>query len=184
MAALQTPPLVKLRTAPSFSLMATDGHKYSPSELVGEKGLIVMFICNHCPFVQAILPELVEDIKKAQLLGFGAVAIMSNDPIAYPEDSFKNMQQLATTMRFSFPYCIDETQEVAKAYEAVCTPDFFVFDHNLQEHYRGRFDSAGMQRIKESEHDLLHAIIELSETGSISSQQLPSIGCSIKWKHV
>ena len=181
MVALQTPPVVLQRTAPHFILPATDGQSYTPHDVLKEKGLIVMFICNHCPFVQAILPELVEDVKKMQQMGIGAIAIMSNDTTQYPEDSFENMQALATTYQFSFPYCLDESQSIAKAYGAVCTPDFFGFDEHLQEQYRGRFDNAGMNRTQASEHDLLNAMTELVNDGQISSPQHPSIGCSIKW---
>lgn len=168
--------------APDFELANVDGNNYRLSNIKGEKGTLVMFICNHCPYVKAILPRLVSDIKALQILGVNTVAIMSNDPADYPEDSFDKMQATAKTFDFTFPYLLDETQQTAKAYNAICTPDFFGFNADLQLQYRGRFDESRKDTAPESSRDLFFAMKQVAETGKGPTVQIPSIGCSIKWK--
>lgn len=182
MVALETPVCDFGWQAPDFQLPATDGQTYSLKDIQGEKGTLIMFICNHCPFVQAIIEPLVADCKQLQSLGIGVAAIMSNDVVTYPQDSFENMQAFAQTHGFSFPYLYDESQDTAKAYDAVCTPDFYGFNADLSLQYRGRFDGSGRQRTTETPHDLLLAMQHVAETGQGPQQQTPSIGCSIKWK--
>lgn len=168
--------------APDFELPNIDGKRYRLIDLKGDKGTLVMFICNHCPYVKAILPRLVNDIKTLQALGVNTVAIMSNDPADYPEDSFENMQAVAKAFDFTFPYLLDESQQTAKAYGAICTPDFFGFNAALQLQYRGRFDESRKETAPTSTRDLFFAMKKIAETGQGPSEQIPSIGCSIKWK--
>jgi peroxiredoxin len=182
MAALQPPPVVSGWSAPDFNLKGTDGKTYSLHDAKGPKGLVVMFICNHCPFVKAIADKLARDMKELAVLGVGSIAIMSNDVENYPEDSFENMKKFHDANGFTFPYVIDETQSVAKAYDAVCTPDFFGFDSNLQLQYRGRLDDSGMQKKSGGNRDLLEAMKQVAATGRAPVEQKASIGCSIKWK--
>lgn len=167
--------------APDFALQGVDGEIWALADVRGPKGTLVMFICNHCPYVKAIRPRLVNDLRELKALCVNAVAIMSNDPKDYPEDSFENMQQVAREFDFPFPYLIDPTQEVAKAYGAVCTPDFFGFNAHLELQYRGRFDGSRKETAPESTRDLFHAMKMVAETGSGPQGQTPSIGCSIKW---
>lgn len=141
-----------------------------------------MFICNHCPYVKAILPKIARDTAELKLLGINAVAIMSNDIADYPEDSPEHMQRLAREYDFSFPYLHDETQEVAKAYGAVCTPDFFGYNADLKLQFRGRLDASGRQNQPDTPRELFHAMQLIAETGTGPSEQTPSIGCSIKWR--
>ena len=141
-----------------------------------------MFICNHCPFVQAILDNIIRDARELAALGISSVAIMSNDVDLYHADSFANMQKLAAEKNFPFPYLLDQTQEVAKAYGAVCTPDFFGFDKNLRLQYRGRLDNSGKNHSESGERELFNAMSMVAETGVGPAKQLASIGCSIKWK--
>jgi hypothetical protein len=150
---------------------------------MGEKGLLVMFICNHCPYVKSIRDRLVRDSR--ELLGYGinSVAIMANDPADYPEDSFDNMKIVAAQANYPFPYLLDESQEVAKAYGAVCTPDFFGYNAGLELQYRGRLDASRKQAAPEDAHrDLFEAMLQVARTGRGPQQQIPSMGCSIKWK--
>jgi peroxiredoxin len=168
--------------APSFDLQNVDYSMVSLDESMGKNGLLVMFICNHCPYVKAILPRLINDVRALQTLGINTVAIMSNDPSEYPEDSFENMQKIAEDMAFPFPYLLDDTQEVAKAYGAVCTPDFFGFNNQFQLQYRGRFDESRKETAPHSTRDLLHAMKQIAETGQGPREQIASIGCSIKWR--
>lgn len=166
-----------------FILPGTDGKEWSLADCAGEKGTLVMFICNHCPYVKAIQTRLVDDVLKLIDSGINSVAIMSNDPDDYPEDSFENMQEVATKFNYPFPYLFDETQEIAKAYGAICTPDFFGYNVRLELQYRGRLDDSGMKTpSNSSKHELLDAMIEVANTGKGPNHQLPSIGCSIKWK--
>jgi len=167
--------------APPFNLLSTDKTAVGLSTSMGKKGLLIMFICNHCPYVKAILPRLINDVSELQTLGINTVAIMSNDPTDYPEDSFENMQRIAQEMAFPFPYLLDETQAVAKAYGAVCTPDFFGFNNNFQLQYRGRFDESRKETAPNSTRDLFHAMKQIAETGKGPREQIASIGCSIKW---
>ncbi len=182
MAALQ-PPLCDFGwKARDFKLKGTDDKHHSMSEIQGEKGLLVMFICNHCPFVRAIADKLAVDCKELQNLGLGVVAINANDAVEYPDDSFEKMKVFAREHNFTFPYLIDESQDVAKAYAAVCTPDFFGFNSRLELQYRGRFDESGMQQLPQSKHELLEAMREVAQNGVFKGEQHSSIGCSIKWK--
>ncbi len=168
--------------APNFDLIGVDSKHYNLQNSMGKNGLLVMFICNHCPYVQAIRPRLVADMRELQQVGINAIAISSNDVVTYPEDDFWHMQQVAKTFNFSFPYVLDEAQEVAKAYGAVCTPDFFGFNAQLELQYRGRFDESGKATASNSTRDLFHAMKLIAETGLGPRQQIASIGCSIKWR--
>ena len=168
--------------APHFDLTATDGVRHNLQQSMGKNGLLVMFICNHCPYVKAILPRLIADVRALQTLGVNTVAMMSNDPTEYPEDSFENMQKIAQDMAFPFPYLLDSTQVVAKAYGAVCTPDFFGFNNNFALQYRGRFDESRKETAPHSTRDLFHAMQQIAEIGQGPRAQIASIGCSIKWK--
>lgn len=168
--------------APEFNLPDVDGKRVSLQESIGSKGLLVMFICNHCPYVKAILPRLIIDVTELKALGINTVAIMSNDPSDYPEDSPANMKKLAEELTLSFPYLFDENQQVAKAYDAVCTPDFFGFNQHAELQYRGRFDESRKETAPESTRDLFRAMKQVSQTGHGPEQQVQSIGCSIKWK--
>jgi peroxiredoxin len=168
--------------APDFSLPDIDGRMVTLKESMGPNGLLVMFICNHCPYVKAILPRLIADVSELKSLGVNTVAIMSNDPTDYPEDSLENMRKIAKEMAFPFPYLLDETQQVAKRYDAVCTPDFFGFNNLFELQYRGRFDESRKETAPNSTRDLFHAMRMVAETGQGPKEQMSSIGCSIKWK--
>lgn len=168
--------------APDFKLPDVDGRLVSLRDSMGPNGLLVMFICNHCPYVKAILPRLIADVHALQALGVNTVAIMSNDPADYPEDSPENMQKLAQEMAFPFPYLLDESQQIAKSYDAVCTPDFFGFNKDFALQYRGRFDESRKETAPESTRELFKAMQQVAETGQGPQVQVASIGCSIKWK--
>lgn len=182
MPALETPPVEIGWKAPDFKLKGTDGKTYSLSDVKGKNGLVVMFICNHCPFVKAIAGKISRDMHELAAMGIGAIAVMSNDVENYPEDSFDNMKKFKEQNKFFFPYVIDEAQAVAKAYDAVCTPDFFGFDANLQLQYRGRLDDSGMQKKEGGVRELFEAMKKVAETGHAPAGQKASIGCSIKWR--
>ena len=168
--------------APQFDLPATDGKRYRLADVSGATGLLVMFICNHCPYVKAIRERLIRDCVELKALGINAVAISANDPDDYPEDSFENMQRVARDFKFPFPYLFDETQEVAHAYDAVCTPDFFGFNLDLELQYRGRLDASKTAAVANARRDLFEAMKAVAQTGRGPAEQIPSIGCSIKWK--
>jgi len=169
-------------SAPDFNLLGVDGEQWSPNKIKGEWGLVIMFICNHCPYVKAILPRLIEDLKQLKQLGINSIAISSNDVINYPDDSYVNMQKVAEINKFDFPYVFDETQGTAAAYKAICTPDFFGFNANLELQYRGRFDSTGRgESSLNNSRDLFEAMKLVSETQTGPKEQFSSIGCSIKW---
>jgi len=169
--------------APSFTLPGTDGKTYSLEQLRGPNGTLVMFICNHCPYVKAVIDRIVRDVNELRGLGVGAVAISSNDAVHYPDDSFENMQRFAASHRFSFPYLYDESQDVARAYDAVCTPDFFGFNADLELQYRGRLDASRKEAAPANvRRELFDAMKQIAETGKGPREQTPSIGCSIKWK--
>ncbi len=168
--------------APHFSLPNFNGHMVALHAAKGKNGLLVMFICNHCPYVKAILPRLINDVRELQALGVNTVAIMSNDVSEYPEDSVENMQIIARVMDFPFPYLLDASQQIAKNYGAVCTPDFFGFNNQLQLQYRGRFDESRKETAPNSSRDLFNAMKLVAETGDGPTEQIASIGCSIKWK--
>lgn len=167
--------------ANDFSLPGVDGKTWTLADCSGDKGTLIMFICNHCPYVQAIIDKLVPTIAELQDLGVGAAAIMSNDPTDYPEDSFDNMVAVSKERNFSFPYLLDETQEIAKTYGAVATPDFFGYNADLEMQYHGRFDDSGLDRKPASRRELFEAMKQVAETGQGPREQKPSIGCSIKW---
>lgn len=169
--------------APDFDLPATDGQRWTLARATGPQGLLVVFICNHCPYVLAIVDRLVRDAAALQALGVGVVAISSNDPVAYPEDSFERMGDFARRHGFSFPYLYDESQAVARAYGAVCTPDFFGYNAERQLQYRGRLDASGRQpAAPDTRRELLEAMTLVARTGRGPGEQTPSIGCSIKWR--
>ena len=179
-----TPPVCDFGwPAPAFQLPATDGAGYSLDSLKGENGLLVMFICNHCPYVLAVLDKIVRDARDLQALGVGVAAICSNDPVAYPADNFDNMKKMSEERAFPFPYLHDADQSVAKAYGAVCTPDFFGFNRDLGLQYRGRIDATRPNAPSADSHrELFEAMKQVAETGKGPVDQIPSIGCSIKWK--
>ncbi len=181
MVALETPVCDFGWKAPDFSLSGVDGKTYSLADVRGPNGLLVMFICNHCPYVKAVIDRIVRDVSQLQPLGVGAIAVMPNDVESYPEDSPENMKIFAEKHGFTFPYVMDETQEVARAYGAVCTPDFFGFDGDLGLQYRGRLDSSGRESVPGARRELFEAMAQVAETGQGPAQQIPSIGCSIKW---
>ncbi len=168
--------------AVDFNLPGVDGKRYTLASARGQNGLLVMFICNHCPYVKAVIDKLVRDAKDLAQLGMGSIAIMSNDPVEYAEDSFDNMKRVAKERSFPFPYVFDETQEVAKAYGAVCTPDFFGFNARLELQYRGRLDASGRSTLPEARRELFEAMSLVAKTGKGPTDQVPSIGCSIKWR--
>ncbi|AGH96045.1 thioredoxin family protein [Pseudobdellovibrio exovorus] len=166
---------------PNFSLPATDGKTYSQSQFINGKPLVVMFICNHCPYVQAIEDRLItlgHDLKK---LDIHVVAICANDAISYPDDSFENLKKRAEEKAYPFVYLHDETQEVAKTFGAVCTPDYFVYDNNAKLAYRGRLDDSWKDASQVKTRELYEAVLELAQEKPISRPQTPSMGCSIKW---
>ena len=182
MVSLETPVCEFGLPAVDFSLPGVDGKTWTLQDCRGERGLLVFFICNHCPYVKAILDRLIRDSLELRGLGVNSVAIMSNDPSQYQEDSFENMQKLSAELNFPFPYLLDETQEVAKAYGAVCTPDFFGYNANLKLQYRGRLDESRKQAAAEDvRRDLFEAMKQVAETGQGPAEQIPSMGCSIKW---
>jgi len=169
--------------APGFRLPGIDGREYSLDEVRGPKGTLILFICNHCPYVQAVADRLVRDVKELQAAGIGVAAIMSNDVTAYPDDSFENMKLFAARHGFTFPYLYDESQAVARAYDAVCTPDFFGFDAGLGLQYRGRLDASKREAgPADARRELYEAMMLVADTGKGPAEQIPSMGCSIKWK--
>ena len=167
--------------AANFSLPDTQGNNVSLSDYQGSKGLVVAFICNHCPYVKSIINQIILDTKELAELGINSVAIMSNDPNEYEEDSFENMKKISSDLNFSFPYLLDETQEVAKAFGAVCTPDFFGYDKNLGLQYRGRLNESRKESVDGAKRELFEAMKEIAISGNGPRHQTPSIGCSIKW---
>ncbi len=182
MVSLETPVCEFGLDAPDFNLPGVDGRNWTLEECAGEKGLLVMFICNHCPYVQSIRDRIVRDTTELAALGINSLAIMSNDPTDYPEDSFENMQKVAQEFGFNFPYLLDKTQEVAKAYGAVCTPDFFGYNADLKLQYRGRLDESRKDAAApDVRRDLFEAMKQVALTGEGPKDQMPSMGCSIKW---
>jgi peroxiredoxin len=184
MAAAQPPVCDFGWKALDFDLPGTDGKRHNLASARGPNGLLVMFICNHCPYVQAVLDRIVLAAAELKPLGVGSIAIMSNDPTDYPEDSWDNMVSVARKMNFPFPYVLDETQEVARAYGAVCTPDFFGFNAGLQLQYRGRLDESRMEAAPPTaRRELFEAMKQVALTGSGPRDQIAAIGCSIKWRN-
>jgi peroxiredoxin len=169
--------------APDFDLPATDGKRYRLDDIRGENGTLIMFICNHCPYVLAVIDRIVRDANDLAKLGIGVAAICSNDADAYPDDSFENMVKMAEREEFPFPYLHDEDQSVARAYDAVCTPDFFGFNADLGLQYRGRLDASRREAGPgDLRRDLFEAMKLVAEKGKGPDEQVPSMGCSIKWK--
>lgn len=168
--------------ARDFALKGVDGKTYRLADARGPKGTLVAFICNHCPYVKAVIGRLVEEAKALKEIGVGAIAIMPNDTKAYQADSFDNMKAFAKTYRLPFPYVIDETQEVARAYGAQCTPDFFGFNARDELQYRGRLDASRTSLVPGARRDLYEAMKQVAETGRGPQDQIPSMGCSIKWR--
>ncbi|MGB5199783.1 MAG: thioredoxin family protein [Sedimenticolaceae bacterium] len=182
MVSLETPVCEFGKAAPDFDLPGVDGRRWIRDDCMGEKGLLVMFICNHCPYVKAVLDRIIRDAAELQALGVNSVAIMSNDPTDYPEDSFDNMRAVAQRHEFPFPYLLDEDQQVAKEYGAVCTPDFFGYNAAGELQYRGRLDASRKEAAPaDARRDLFEAMMQVAETGEGPADQIPSMGCSIKW---
>ena len=168
--------------AKNFNLLSTENKKITLSNVKGENGTLIMFICNHCPYVKAIIKDLVDDVKFLEDLGVKSAGIMSNDVKNYPEDSFENMISFSKLHGFSFPYLIDETQAAAKEYGAVCTPDFFGYNKNLELQYRGRIrELKDLKPVRKNDSDLKVAMKMVAETGKGPQNQIPSMGCNIKW---
>ena len=170
------------KKAKNFNLLSTENKKISLNEVKGKNGTLIMFICNHCPYVKAIIKDIVEDVKYLETLGIKSVAIMSNDVNNYPEDSFENMISFSRLNNFDFPYLYDKTQDVAKKYGAVCTPDFFGYNKNLELQYRGRIrELKNLRAIREEDSDLRMAMKQIAKSGKGPNKQIPSMGCNIKW---
>ena len=166
----------------SFELKDVSEKTYNFKDLVGEKGTLIMFICNHCPYVKAVIKDIVSDADKLKNLNINTVAVMSNDTKNYPDDSFENMIKFSKINKFNFPYLFDETQEIAKKYGAVCTPDFFGYNGNLELQYRGRIrELKDLKPVSTGESDLFNAMKMIAETGRGPKKQIPSMGCNIKW---
>ncbi|MCW8906340.1 MAG: thioredoxin family protein [Sedimenticola sp.] len=183
MVSLQPPVCDFGRPAIDFNLPGVDGGSWSLEQCRGEKGLLVMFICNHCPYVKSVRERIVRDARELMTLGINSVAIMSNDPALYEEDSFDNMRRVAEQFQFPFPYLLDESQAVARAYGAVCTPDFFGYNADLKLQYRGRLDASRKEAAPaDARRDLFEAMQQVAATGQGPEEQIPSMGCSIKWR--
>jgi peroxiredoxin len=168
--------------ARDFSLSGVDGKAWSLAGVRGPQGTLVMFICNHCPYVKAVIGRIADEAKALQALGIGAIAINANDAKNYPEDSFDNMKAFAKRHALPFPYVIDETQDVARAYDAQCTPDFFGFNAKDELQYRGRLDASRTTLVQDARRDLYEAMKQVAETGRGPAEQIASMGCSIKWR--
>ncbi len=179
---LKTPICDFGQAAKSFELKSTNNEIIKLNDVKGTNGTLIMFICNHCPYVKAVIKDIVEDCKNLEKFEVKAVAICSNDAINYPEDSFENMIEFAKKHQFNFPYLFDETQNVAKSYDAVCTPDFFGYNNNLELQYRGRIrELDNLKPVRAGDSDLYSAMKQIAETGKGPEMQIPSAGCSIKW---
>ena len=184
MALTKTPICDFGKKAENFQLKSTDNKIISLNDIKGDKGTLIMFICNHCPYVKAVIEDIVEDTNKLSDFGIKSVAICSNDVKNYPEDSFDNMIKFSSDNQFSFPYLHDYTQEIAKSYGAVCTPDFFGYNKDLKLQYRGRLrELKNFIPVKDGESDLLKAMKQIAETGKGPQDQIPSAGCAVKWKY-
>ncbi|MCE2510279.1 MAG: thioredoxin family protein [Alphaproteobacteria bacterium] len=168
--------------AVDFRLPGIDGKTYGLADVQGPKATLVMFLCNHCPYVKAAIDRIVRDARELEGHGVGTVAIMPNDVVAYPDDSFENMKVFAKAHAFPFPYLIDETQATARAYDAICTPDFFGFNQALELQYRGRVDEGGREEVPGARRELFEAMVAIAETGAGPATQVASMGCSIKWR--
>ena len=182
MALTKTPICDFGKKANNFNLKSTENKMITLNNVKGENGTLIMFICNHCPYVLATIKEVVKNCKELENDGIKSLAIMSNDPKVYEEDSFENMIQFAKDNEFNFPYVLDETQEIGKSYGAVCTPDFFGYNKNLELQYRGRIrELKNLIPIQDGESELLKAMKMIAKTGKGPKEQFPSMGCSIKW---
>ena len=168
--------------ATDFDLEGVDGRRYSLADARGPKGTLVMFICNHCPYVQSVIDRIIRDVAELQEKGIGAIAISVNDAEQYPEDSFENMKRWSEELSFPFPYVYDPTQKVGRDYGAVCTPDFFGFNADLELQYRGRLDESRRDAIPGARRELFEAMVQVAETGQGPEDQIASMGCSIKWR--
>ena len=168
--------------AQDFKLKGVDGKIYSLADVRGPKGTVVVFLCNHCPYVKAAISRIVEEARALKDIGIGIIGVMSNDPEDYPEDSFDNMKAFAKKHGFTFPYVIDETQDMARTYNAQCTPDFFGFNANDELRYLGRLDASRTSLVPGARRELFEAMKQVAETGRGPQQQTPSMGCSIKWR--
>ena len=179
---IQTPICDFGQKAYDFKLKSTEGAILSLTDIKGEKGTLVMFICNHCPYVKAVTKDIVEDCKKLKDIGINSVAICANDAENYPEDSYENMIEFSKKNQFGFPYLVDETQEIAKTYDAVCTPDFFGYNKDLELQYRGRIrELKNLKPIESGESELKNAMKMIAKSNNGPKEQFPSMGCSIKW---
>jgi peroxiredoxin len=179
-----TPPVCNFgEKAHDFTLPATDGRTYSLADLKGPKGTVIVFMCNHCPYVKTVIDRLIRDARDLAALGVNTIAISSNDAVNYPEDSFANMKRWAAEKGFEFKYLHDESQAVARAYDAVCTPDFFGYNANLELQYRGRLDESKTTLVPNARRELYEAMRQVAATGKGPAEQTPSMGCSIKWKY-
>ena len=171
------------KKAEDFKLKSTNNEFLTLNDVKGDNGTLVMFICNHCPYVKAVISDIVDDCKKLQNLNVSSVAICSNDVINYPEDSFDKMIEFSNSNNFNFPYLHDETQEIARKFDAVCTPDFFGYNKNLELQYRGRIrELKDLKPIRNGESELYLAMKMIAETGRGPTDQIPSMGCNIKWR--
>ncbi len=180
---MATPPICDFGwKAPPFALPATDGKTYALDDIAGPKGALVAFVCNHCPYVKSIIGRLADEAKHLQEAGIGVAAICANDAVNYPEDSFPRMKEFSEANGFAFPYLHDESQEIARAYDAVCTPDFFGFNKDLELQYRGRLDESKTTLAPNARRELYEAMMQVAETGTGPEEQIPSMGCSIKWR--
>jgi peroxiredoxin len=178
-----TPPICDFGwVAPRFTLPATDGRSYALQQFKGRNGTLIAFICNHCPYVKSVIGRLVRDAQDLEALGISTLAINSNDAAQYPEDGFAEMTAFARRHQLPFPYLHDETQVVARAYGAVCTPDFFGFNAHLELQYRGRLDASRKDLVPGARRDLYEAMKQVAETGHGPAEQVASMGCSIKWR--
>ncbi|MDR1996089.1 thioredoxin family protein [Azonexus sp.] len=183
MVALNPPVCDFGQPAVDFALPGTNGRQHTLADCRGPNGLLVMFICNHCPYVQAIIDRLIRDCRELAGHGIGSVAIMSNDVVAYPADSPEEMRRWAVELGFPFPYLHDASQQVARAYGAVCTPDFFGYNAALRLQYRGRLDASGRApAAADAPRELFRAMCQIAASGQGPAVQQASIGCSIKWR--
>ena len=181
---IQTPICDFGQKAIPFELKSTDNKILSLNDIKGENGTLIMFICNHCPYVKAVIEDIVQDCKKLEAFGIKSAAICSNDVKNYPEDSFENMIKFAQNHNFNFPYLFDESQEIAKSYGAVCTPDFFGYNKNLELQYRGRIkELKDLKPVSNGDSDLYKSMKQIAETTNGPKNQIPSMGCNIKWKN-
>jgi peroxiredoxin len=168
--------------AVDFDLEGVDGRRYALADVQGENGTLVMFICNHCPYVKSVIDRIIRDVAELKEHGIGAVAIMVNDPAEYPEDSFDNMKRWSAENSFTFPYVVDPSQQIGRDYDAICTPDFFGFNKDLELQYRGRLDESRKEAVPGAARDLFEAMVQIAKTGEGPGEQISSMGCSIKWR--